>query len=444
MYSRLDNLYRHQKICKSIIPNEVKLIEQSKQIEQLQQRVNLLANPALISQTINITTQNTLNQIAVNQANTIVTINDTSKKPSGWPAKWPVPSIIPRPFLPPSFEITPEMLEQAIVNVGDIDGCRRGDIECVAKLGLECFKILHANPAERNIYLNPNRADQSLVYTQPSRWATMSLHDALNTGFDHLIKEITEVSQVMTPRTQDATLAAKKTFQTNSQRVIKSAQPSAVAHLSDLRTQLIEPTIDSWLGECIPFKISDLRWFCRETKQHLSMMSVNLSFETMLGVYSTANITSEAIPNLARRLPAIYARLVLTHHPENLTVIINKHDGRVFIHQPTGWEPICAIKAANMQIRSFATQVIRYITICESAILMPVAIYLKEHIDEVVELESSNLELLYRYAAEAERYYTATTGCTLEEPCRLLGINWPATAWTDKEIDDLIANWIMP
>ena len=443
VYSRIDNLHRHQQVCRLVpLKSENSESTVTEQIEQLQQQMKDLTKTKQVAQTINIVNQTQTMHIHTPIQSPVII------RHSGWPAKWPMPSVIPRPFFPPSFEITPKLLEQAITNVGDIDGCHRGDIECVAKLGMECFKLLHADPIERNIYLNPSRSDQGLVYTQPSRWDMLPLQDALNTSFNHLFKEMGDTSQVMPSHVQATTQAVKTTFRTSSQRVIRSAHPSAVAHLGNLVTQLIEPpqTKDSWLGECLPFKISDLSWFCRESKMHIPSITAALTFETMLGVYSAVDISAESIPILAHRLPAIYARLVLTKHPENLTVIINEQDGKVFVHLTTGWEPMHAIKAAIMQIRAFAIQVIDYIKAYleyGSTILVPVAIYLEEHLDEIAEIEGRKLELLTRYAVEAERYYKIITGHTLEEPRRLLGINWSTDTWTDKEIEDLIDNWVI-
>jgi hypothetical protein len=67
----------------------------------------------LAPQTVNITV-NQVNQTQTNTVNVQTAENTTAPavtRMPGWPAKWPVPSKVPRPFLPPSFTITPKMLE---------------------------------------------------------------------------------------------------------------------------------------------------------------------------------------------------------------------------------------------------------------------------------------------------------------------------------------------
>lgn len=131
---------------------------------------------------------------AVNIQNTvnILAVGGAAKGMPGWPVKWPVLDP-PRPYAPPSFTITVEILRRAIAaRAVNSEACLRGDPAAVATLLVEIVKMLHTDQYERNMYLNPSRADQVLVFV-PDRWTTISLREAISLTLEHVVSELAEV-----------------------------------------------------------------------------------------------------------------------------------------------------------------------------------------------------------------------------------------------------------
>ena len=404
------------------------------QIQKLQDElVKIKAKPQVI-QNIHIT-QTTIQALQANVQNVqVVNVSPKSVEPiiptrvPGWPAKWPVPAITPRPFIPSRFEMNSEMFEQAAARVRNIEGCRQGTVEGVAELAMECVKLIQETPAEQNIFLNPSSRDQGLVYAHPPHWEKMPLREALTIIFTHLAQEIGEVSQTGPLQVREVAQAAKKTLNAKTSDVIQSARSGVVAHLDNLSLRVADKVTDSWLGEIITTPIN-LRWFGRETRFHLEADATVLAFETMLNVYTVADVTAVTIPKFARQLPSIYARLALARHPENLTVrFADRYNHDVYVHTVDGWQFMYAKNAADLQFRAFARQVVAYIGSQSSMLLMPVSTYITKHIDEITNAEVQSLELLSRYATEATRYYGSMVDIEQTLPIQ----------WTDAEIDELI------
>ena len=350
---------------------------------------------------------------------------------------WPVPAITPRPFIPASFEITPEMFEHATARVRNKEGCRQGTVEGVAELAMECVKLIQENPAEQNIFLNPSSRDQGLIYVHPPHWEKMPIRDALMIIFTHLAQEIGDLVQAVPSSVHGVAHVAEKALNTKTSDIIQTARPSAIAHLDNLYLRITDKITDSWLGE-ISTTSHKLRWFGRETGAHLETVATVLAFETMLNVYTAADVTAAMIPQFAVQLPSIYARLVLARHPENLTVrFADHHNHDVYVHAREGWQFMTAETAADVHFRAFARRAVAYIRAQSSVLLVPVATYITEHMDEIVEIELRTLGLLSRYASEASRYYKTTIFA--EQPQQVLSAQ-PAT-WTDAEIDALIESF---
>lgn len=360
----------------------------------------------------------------------------------GWPAKWPQPPHLPHPFDPASFIISYELLQQAAARAGDIPACCRGDPGAIAKLFVELMKLIHENPDNRNIYLNPDRCDQVLVYV-PHRWAIMSLCDALCATFDHVYRELKEIASLAPEDTQALVHAAQKSLDTKKSNIINCATPAMSAHLRNLSTRLATPLEEKWLGDLAGVLESQrpLRRFCYETHAHMMGAPTISAFEIALQVYRDTDVTVASMPVLARRLILTYAKMVLSGHPENLTVILA---GDVaYVHSYAGcWEATPISDAAARQTRAFAEFAASYIELQRSKLLAPIAAYIRAHIDELAAEEGTSRALLTQYAAEAERYYTQTTGQTLEVPRRLLCSRQPAAptavALTDSDVDDLV------
>src|SRR5207253_3880433 len=60
----------------------------------------------------------------------------------------------------------------------------------VAELFMDLTKRAHADPAARNIYLNPRRSDQALVHMTSGKWEVLPLLEATRLLFDGVAKQI--------------------------------------------------------------------------------------------------------------------------------------------------------------------------------------------------------------------------------------------------------------
>jgi hypothetical protein len=110
----------------------------------------------------------------------------------------------------------------------------------VTSLYVDMVKQGHADPAARNIYLNPQRADQALVYMQDGRWQALPLNEATPLLFDKVGETIRkDVLHLSAPRqiesaTQGSLIMAGSMYNENQEAYVKLAKAPMAAHLANL------------------------------------------------------------------------------------------------------------------------------------------------------------------------------------------------------------------
>jgi hypothetical protein len=338
----------------------------------------------------------------------------------GWPAKWPPPAVLPRPFFPPSFTISLEDLREALAACPDAEACRRGDPEAIAALMVGILRRVHADPRERNMYPNPNRADQTLVYN-PERWDARAVLEAVRIVFSRVADELAEALPFVTPPLQSLADAAQAGYRAKKSEVAKSSRAPMAAHLENMAALARAGEAgDCWLGNLSGQQEIELpRMFGQERHGHLPADKVVSDFELAFGVYSAEGLVAASLPEFARRALKVFAQRLLKDHPENLTVVL-ADDGAAHVHTPRGWKALPVAEAARQQAEAFARVIVLYLATPGAAHLAPVGHYIMQNLEALAAEESQTLGLLKQYARAAAEYYPKTTGPTLAEPRRLL------------------------
>jgi hypothetical protein len=111
----------------------------------------------------------------------------------------------------------------------------------VTELLMDLTKRAHADPAARNVYLNPRRADQALVHLRSGRWEVVSLAEATRLLFDGVAKGILSISRVYEERrqlpseAQNALALAGLLYDEEPDEYVKRAKAPMTAHLENCR-----------------------------------------------------------------------------------------------------------------------------------------------------------------------------------------------------------------
>lgn len=242
-YSRSDNLARHLKTCKIANSDEGmeklldhtlqrQLAEQSAQIAELTSLVKQLATSQLalaapaaqqIAQPINA--PSTINNGPV--TNTTITIN-------AWDGNQRIGVELAQ--IMAAFADNTKLREYA--KLGDHE---LTDPEIappyVTELLMDLTKRAHADPAARNVYLNPRRADQVLVHKKSGAWEVLPLLEATRLLFDGVAQGILRVSRTYEERkqlpleAQNALSMAGMLYDDEPEEYVKRAKASMSAHL---------------------------------------------------------------------------------------------------------------------------------------------------------------------------------------------------------------------
>jgi outer membrane murein-binding lipoprotein Lpp len=116
----------------------------------------------------------------------------------------------------------------------------------VAELLMDLTKRAHADPAARNVYLNPKRADQALVHMTSGKWEVMSLQEATRLIFDGVAKAMVRVTLSNEERrqlpleAQNALAMAGLLYDDEPEEYAKKAKAPMAAHLSNTIPQLCQ------------------------------------------------------------------------------------------------------------------------------------------------------------------------------------------------------------
>jgi hypothetical protein len=109
----------------------------------------------------------------------------------------------------------------------------------VTELLMDLTKRAHADPAARNVYLNPRRADQVLVHMLSGQWEVLSLAEATRLIFDGIARAIMAVSRRYEERralpieAQSALAIAGLLYDDEPDEYVKRARGPMAAHLAN-------------------------------------------------------------------------------------------------------------------------------------------------------------------------------------------------------------------
>jgi hypothetical protein len=116
----------------------------------------------------------------------------------------------------------------------------------VTELFVELVRRAHSSPAARNVYLNPNRADQALVYLKIGFWETAPLLDTIRHIFDAVAKRLATIimdpkeRQQLVSELQNAIGMAEMVYRDEPAEYAKRAKDPIVAHLINCRATHIK------------------------------------------------------------------------------------------------------------------------------------------------------------------------------------------------------------
>jgi hypothetical protein len=133
-------------------------------------------------------------------------------------------------------------LQQAAARLSPTEtaACRKGEPRAVAALLMEVLRRVHEDPEQRNIYLNPDRGDQALVFV-PRQWLLKPLQEATHHIFEQMMKTMADLPVQGRPLEQDLLTGTKDGFEKKPQVVIQTSNSAMTAHLKNLEALLRIP-----------------------------------------------------------------------------------------------------------------------------------------------------------------------------------------------------------
>lgn len=336
------------------------------------------------------------------QANAIAAGGDVLAALPGWPKKWPALAP-PHAFDPPRFTITLDTLSRAMasgaMNPARRAACQRGESVAVGTLLVEILKVVHAEPLERNVYVNPNRADQVLVYV-PERWEVRPLLDAIQITLGRVANELAEVAPLADDETQSLAKSAGESFSAKPEAVARSSRAAMTMHLENVRMGA-----DTWPGDCAEDDGAELREFGKERSSHLR--DVPNALECALGLFSAEEYAQAIEADTARLALFHFVRLRIAGQPGNMTAVL-LGAGDALVHTRRGWERRRAEQAAADLVRPLTVQVAGYLQRGPQH-MRQLAEYIKAHVADLEASEAARPDLLTQSSLAAERYYSRTT-----------------------------------
>ena len=109
----------------------------------------------------------------------------------------------------------------------------------VTELYVDLTKRAHADPAARNVYLNPRRADQALVLVTGGKWEVLPLGETTRQLFDGITANIRRVTltgaelKQLPMEAQNAVSMAKMMYQGEPEEYVVRAKAPMSAHLAN-------------------------------------------------------------------------------------------------------------------------------------------------------------------------------------------------------------------
>jgi hypothetical protein len=226
------------------------LAEQSKEMADMRAQMNRLAN--LLEKQLSVVpvggnqgpaTSTTMNKTLVAGSatvnngpvtNNITQIQQINIRP--WSGEDRV--VIPVTMLRAAFTENPRLAEYCQLSDED-----KVDAEKAAPYVMEALvdlvKRAHADPLARNVYLNPRRADQVLVFDEAT-WRVLTLVEAIRTLFDGVAENIhriivTDAERGLLPLdVQAAASWVPNLYEEEPEKYVAKAKPQVSAHLANM------------------------------------------------------------------------------------------------------------------------------------------------------------------------------------------------------------------
>ena len=318
----------------------------------------------------------------------------------GWPPNWPAPEVVPYPFSPPGFEVSLEQLTAAVESLPQSvrDACRRGEQAAVSKLLMGVLRQIHADPKERNVYMNPRRSDQALVYI-PEHWVACALDEAGQSMFRRIVEVIDGLP--LPPAVQTMALAARTSCEADVTQLVRASRAALSAHLENVR--LGAEGVD-WLGAGAGDGGKSLAFFGREWTQHLVPEMLVAAAEAASGVRSEARATDGEGARQASLALIEVARYVIHGQASNLTILPCR-EGVVWVHERAGWQQLDACAAA-VALRDRVAEILDdQLSRVAGSPLGALRPWLRERREELHPFAA--VRILENYLAAAVRYYGA-------------------------------------
>jgi len=377
------------------------------------QATNLIVNNGTVIQTTDnshniLNSNNTSNSNNLNQQ--IANFLPTPTPTPGWPAKWPLPLIDPKPFTSPS-KVELGELQQAAARLSATEtaACRKGEPRAVSALLVEVLRQVHEDPEQRNIYLSPDRGDQALVFV-PRQWMLKPLQVATHHVFEQMVKKLADLPMQGATTEQELMAGAKDSFEKNSQAIVQTSNSAMTAHLKNMKALLRVPGQQMQMLEEATWTAGDEppEEFCHEAYGHINLASTLFTMEIDAGVNCVDDVVEAHYAEQSRRAIHSLARQVLRWKAKNQTVV-QITEKTALIYTWRGWEEKPAAEAGEKLFRSFAKVVVSYVEGPVATPLRPLGRYIVQHIDELAAEEKRCLTLLGQYSQQAERVCATST-----------------------------------
>jgi len=404
-YAHARSLSRHQRQCSSggtsgSAPSLGNAGGSLRAVTLVQTIQNIQVNALGADQKITIApVGNTINQI------------DNTREPRprhpGWPDRWPVPSVPPQPFNPLSFKVGLPELEEAlmVLPAESRAACARGDTAAVAQLMIGILRQVHARPEERNVYLNPCRSDQALVFA-PNSWETCPLDEAGQALFSRIARNLGSLPINAQPAVKSVASSVRQSCAEKLPQLAKASRSRMTAHLENMRRQL--GMEGDWLS--LGNSEEELSFFGEEWTAHLSPEILATAAANAAGVYLAADITEGAgITQTARALTEC-ARYVLRGQTINLVVLpCSSRDDEVYVHDGPGWVLRPSLTVSKDLFRRMAAILDDLLDgVPPDTPLLAIRPWLKDRLPEVLESDAgqeSAKRILFQYSAAAYQYF---------------------------------------
>lgn len=260
--------------------------------------------------------------------------NITHSVTPGWPYKWSEPQNIQ--FMYPDVNVEFDTLKRAIkaMPIDMLSLCGQGDKQAIEILLVEVVRVLHADPCNRNIVLNPARIDQVFVRI-PERWVCIPILKAIKLIQSHIIDSIDDVLK-FAPEDIPAVQLVKAQY--TSSKPSKETVNEWTTHLQDVTAQCSAMGGDHNWAITKEASNLDINVFEREKHKHIEIKEVVYVILNRLFV-DDENGLKECLHRDANG--TIHQALVdfwfaLIKIPENLTAFIN--GDHAMVHTANGWE----------------------------------------------------------------------------------------------------------